>query len=474
MVALGGAAMASIALGAIVANGATVAMGVVAALFVVAVAASFLGRVIFPIALIVAVPLIPVAGDPPVAGASIARLAVIAIFLAGGFLIDTQSRQSLQSAGIRSLVTAFLTLAAIGVYVAALDGTDGRDILKTLSLTAGQPLAYAGFLGLFATTVKRNEHNRNRLLCAWAVVAIIEGLYVAAQFRSGSAYDAVRGFSRGQGTTGADFLGAFAAISFFGALELRAVARSTSVRLLAWTAMLAAAGSQLASTSRGSLVGLGLGLVYLLFRRNRSGHAKSPRNIALVLSLTILLGGGLYATKSLWLSRLNAPSTASFDRPATWVSGLRIARDHLFTGVGPTKIATLIQTDPRYSSTQYGGTTSVPHNMWVFALAVGGLPYGVAAIWLVYVLFRTVRRASAGRSREGLYLQAALIAALPVFVINNVFTHPEVMVVVMLAAALAVLPETIDDDGRRPSYLMRTRSAVPVDRPVALTPDASL
>jgi hypothetical protein len=441
MAGLGGAIMASVSLGAIVANGAAITMGVLAAVLVACIAASLLGRLIFPIALIVAVPLIPVAGDPPIAGASNVRLGVMAIFLAGGFLIHTQSRQRLQSAGVSSLVTAFLILAAFGTLVAIANGTDSQDILKTLSLMTGQPLVYAGFLGLFAITVQSNDRSRTQLLCAWAVVMIVEGLYVAGQFATGSAYDAVRGFSRGQGTTGADFLGAFAAISFFGALALRAVARSTRVRLLAWAAMCAAVGSQLASTSRGSLVGLGLGLVYLLFRRHRSSLAKSRQNIALVLSLAIILGGGLYATKGLWLSRLNARSTASFDRPATWVSGLRIARDHLFTGVGPTKIATLIQNDPRYSSTQYGGTTSVPHDMWIFALAAGGLPYGLAAVWVTFVLFRIVRQASAGRlSREGLYLEAALIAALPVFVINNVFTHPEVMIAVMLATALAVVP----------------------------------
>jgi O-antigen ligase len=340
--------------------------------------------------------------------------------------------------------------------VAVSNGTGDQDFLKTLSLTSGQPLAYAGFLVLFAVTLQSRQRSRQDLLRAWAVVMIVEGLYVAAQFATGSAYDPLRGFSRGQGTTGADFLGAFAAISFFGALALRSIERSTSGRLLAWAAMIAAAGSQLASTSRASLVGLILGLAYMLVQRRRGGVAGSHRNVALVLSLIAIIGGGLYATKDLWLSRLDARPTTTFDRAATWASGLRIARDHPSTGVGPTKLEAIIGNDPRYSDTQYGRTTSVPHDMWIFALAVGGLPYGLGAVWVAFVLFRVLRQAPRlSRSQEVLGLRAALIAALPVFVINNVFTHPEVMIVVTLAVALLVVPPRPDARGAERSTVPR-------------------
>jgi chromate transport protein ChrA len=90
--------------------------------------------------------------------------------------------------------------------------------------------------------------------------------------------------------------------------------------------------------------------------------------------------------------------------------------------------------------------------MWIFAMAIGGLPYGLAAIWVTFVLAATLRRApSSPSSKERLYLEAALVAAVPAFLINNVFTHPEVMIVVMLATALAVAPRADDDKGEVPN-----------------------
>jgi O-antigen ligase len=461
------AVVTSAALGVAVAQGTIVIAGSLIAVLTLAITLSLWGRVVLPLTLIVVVPLIPVAGDPPAAGASSARLAVMVLLVAAGLLLHTQSGQRLRSVEIRSLVTALLVFAVLGMLVAMSDGTGGQDLLKTLSLTSGQPLAYAGFLALFAVALQSKERSRQDLLRAWAVVMIVEGLYVALQFATGSAYDPIRGFSRGQGTTGADFLGAFAAISFFGALALRSIEQSMRGRLLAWAAMIAAAGSQLASTSRGSLVGLSLGLGYLLVQRHRGGVAGSRRSVALVLLLIAIIGGGLYATKGLWLSRLDARPTTNFDRPTTWASGLRIARDHPWTGVGPTKLASLIENDPRYSDTQYGRTTSVPHDMWIFALAVGGLPYGLGAVWLVFVLSRVLRQAyRRNPSQEVLDLRAALVAALPVFVINNVFTHPEVMIVVMLAIALLVVsPKTdVRATGRStaPRLAWARRESIPV------------
>jgi O-antigen ligase len=460
------AVVASAVLGAAAAHGAIIVAGSLIGILALCITMSLRGRIVVPLTLIVVVPLIPVAGDPPAAGASAARLGIMAVLVALGLILHAQSGQRLHSVEIRSLVVALLVFAALGTLVAVSNGTGDQDFLKTLSLTSGQPLAYAGFLALFAVTLQSRQRSRQDLLRAWAVVMIVEGLYVAAQFATGSAYDPLRGFSRGQGTTGADFLGAFAAISFFGALALRSIERSTSGRLLAWAAMIAAAGSQLASTSRGSLVGLTLGLGYILIQRRRVSVAGSQRSVALVLSLIAIIGGGLYATKDLWLSRLDARPTTNFDRPATWASGLRIARDHPWTGVGPTKLAALVQNDPRYSDTQYGRTTSVPHDMWIFALAIGGIPYGLGAVWVVFVLFRVLRQSSRrSRSQEVLDLRAGLIAALPVFVINNVFTHPEVMIVVMLAVALLVIPSTPDMRGAERSIVPRSargpRESVP-------------
>jgi O-antigen ligase len=439
---LGGAVMASVVVGAVGGSGAVITTGVLVAVLLAGIAVLLYGRMIFPIALIVLIPLIPVAGNPPLSGASTLRLGVMALLLSGGFLIHIQSGERLHSVQIRALATALLILAAVGILIAVADGTSTQDTLKTLSLAAGQPIAYAGFLGLFSLTLQSTDSNRNRLLIAWAVVMIAESLYVAGEFASGSAFDALRGYARGQGTTGADFLGAFSAISFFGAMALKAAATSRRIHLLAWAAMLTATGSLLASTSRGSLIGLGVGLVYVLVRSRSRSLSDSRRPIALVTVLAVILGGGLYATQGLWLNRLasHGTSTAS-GRSATWASGLLIARDHPFTGVGPDNLVTVIQNNSSYNSTVYGKTTSTPSNMWIFALAAGGLLYGLTVIWVTLRFLMIVRLASSGRpSREALYLEAALIVTLPLLAINNIFTHPETMVLVMLAIALLVIP----------------------------------
>jgi O-antigen ligase len=446
----GGAALAALAAALVVASGGVIATCALMALALAGIAVLLFGRAVFPLALIVLVPLVPVAGNPPVSSASTFRLGLMAVLLSGGFLMYMGSGEQRYSAPIRALTVALLFLAAIGIVIAVADGSSPQDTLKIISLTAGQPIAYAGFLGLFSLAIQTTENDRNRLLTAWAVVVIAEGIYVAAEFASGSAFDALRGYTRGEGTTGADFLGAFSAISLFGAMALRTTATSRRTRVLAWTAMCTAVGCVLASISRGSLIGLSVGLAYVLLRgRSRSG-AESRRPLALVLALTAIVAGGLYVTKGLWQSRLASPSVgATSGRSATWVSGLLIARDHPLTGVGPDHLVKVIQGDSRYSDTVYGRTTSVPHNMWIFALAAGGLLYGCAVIWVTLRFFTVVRRSASRRSsREALYLEGALVATMPILAINNIFTHPENMVVVTLAIALLLVPRTTRVGGR--------------------------
>ena len=435
-----------------------------AVLFLAVTIVCIFGRVIFPLALIVVVPLIPVYGDPPPAGASTVRLGIIAVLLAGGLCAYIRLGDTSSSTTTRPLMRALMIVAALGAVVAIAHGSDSQQLLKAASTLAGQPIAFAGFLGLFALTIKYDGDNRTRLLCAWAIATVCEGLFVASQFASGGAYDAVRGFSRGQGSTGADFLGAFSAISFFGALALRSIAKSTRTKILAWAAMAAAIGSLMASTSRGSLVGVGLGLLYLGVRRRPAALGQARRRVGLILLLLILVGGGLYATRSLWISRLNVHGGATgFDRPATWVSGLRVARDNPLFGAGPNELITVIQDNPRYNITPYGNTSSYPHDLWIFSLAVGGIPYAVAVIWLTFVFLRGLSRTRSRPPGERPYLQAGLIAVFPVFVINNIFSHPEVMLPVMLVTALLLTPNEEGSDNRS-VYFPLSRDSVPTDR----------
>jgi hypothetical protein len=451
----------AVILGVGIASSPTLLLAGLAVFLLAVILVCLFGRITFPLALIIIIPLIPVYGDPPPAGASTVRLGLIAVLLAGGLCTHIQLRDTKSASTIRPLIATLMIVAALGAMVAAAHASGSQQLLKAASTLAGQPIAFAGFLGLFVLTIQNDGDSRKRLLCAWAIATVCEGLFVASQFASGGAYDALRGFSRGQGSTGADFLGAFSAISFFGAVALRSIATSARTKILAWAAMTAAIGSLMASTSRGSLVGVGLGLTYLAIRRRPAALGQARRHVGLILLLLILVSGGLYATKSLWISRLNVHGGATgFDRPATWISGLRVARDNPLFGAGPNELISLIQDNPRYNITPYGDTSSYPHDLWIFSLAVGGIPYALAVIWLTLVYLRSLSRIRSARSAERPYLQAGLVAVFPVFAINNIFSHPEVMLPVMLVTALLLTPNETDRESEN-AYLPVSRDGVP-------------
>jgi O-antigen ligase len=145
-------------------------------------------------------------------------------------------------------------------------------------------------------------------------------------------------------------------------------------------------------------------------------------------------------------------SAGSFDRPATWVSGLRIAQDNILTGVGPRHVAETVASDPRYSQTPFGTTTSNPHNAWLFVADSEGTPY---AILLVLISVALIRAAFVGApSAPRRYILASLTAGGAVFFVNNLFDHPEIMLYIVLACALAVTEVVSPGQPvqRRPSF----------------------
>lgn len=399
-----------------------------------------------PLALIVVVPLIPVTGDPPVAGASQARIGVIIFLLLLGLAMVSLSGHLVSDRWTRLVVTPLIALSGAGL-LAALGNSEGlSDFLHSASLLAGQPLAYAGIFALYAAAIDYGPSMRERLLQAWALAMSLEGLVVVWQFLSGHAYNPLYGFARAQGTTGANFLGTFAAMSLFGALALRSVASTKRVRMLADSALAASILSLALSTSRGPIVGAALGVAFLFMQYLRSGGRVGQRRAAAAITIVALLGAGVFLSRGLWESRLNS-RTANFDRLATWSSGIRMAEDHPIAGVGPTHIVTLIEDNPRYRDTPYGQTSSVPHNFAIYALAAGGVACGLFILWFAINLIRALLAQWRPRSHlpDSPYLAAALIAAIPGFLINNVFTHSEIMVVFLLAAALVIRPGSPDE-----------------------------
>jgi O-antigen ligase len=328
--------------------------------------------------------------------------------------------------------TVLITLAVVGLVSALFTSAGSTDFLKLASQSAGQPILYALMFTIFVGVLRRDDGAEEKLLTAWCLAIVGEGLIVAGQLGSGAAYDPVRGITRAQGTMGADALGAFAMFGVFGAVSLHKIASTKWARCLAIVAAVAGMGALFASLSRGSVIALAVGMAILVISRPpKSLHRKRGAGVIL---LVVLAATSIYMTHGLWEKRLGASTTAGFDRPATWVGGLRLAEDHPAVGVGGTHIVEVISSSSRYSDTNFGVNGAVPHNSWLFVTAANGVAYGVLLVILAVVLALAVARRT--RRADDRYLLAGLTAVGLVFLVNNLFDHPEIMLYVVLATSV--------------------------------------
>jgi O-antigen ligase len=275
-------------------------------------------------------------------------------------------------------------------------------------------------------------------------VAILgEAAICVGQVATGAAYDPVRGITRAQGTIGADALGAFAMLGVFGALALRACAEGRRDRVLAGWAIAGGLATLVLSLARGPAIAFAVALVATALPGRAQLNAKRLSTLCFVLLLAAV---ALYASKGLWLARLNAPSTAQFDRPATWIAGLRLVHDHPLVGVGSTHVISVVGSSSKYSQTQFGQNHELPHNAWLYATAANGALYGL--ILLIASGLFAVEVARRKGPPDAHYLKAGLLGLALVFFTNNLFNHPEIMLVVLLAGvaiATAVDPVAAED-----------------------------
>jgi hypothetical protein len=375
---------------------------------------------------------------------AIAALTLLAALTLGIRALLAASRLTLLIAG------GLLAMAVLGVVATAFTAQGGADYLKAASQAGGQPFIYLLlFLELFA--VLRSDPKAPELLVrAWCVAVLIEMAVVVVQLGTGAAYDAFRGFTRAQGTMGADFLGIFAVLGAFGGTYLRLIARTPRDRWLGAAAIGAGVFMLVASVSRGSLVGLAVGVATLMLTGSGS---QGGRRLLVALGVIALAAVSIYLGQGLWKARLDSSTTSTFDRPSTWVSGARIASDNPLVGVGPAHVATVVSSSPRYSDTPFGVSTSNPHDAWLFVTDAEGIPYGILLVVVSALFVVALRRAPKSSSTR--VLAAAIVSAGVVFLINNLFNHPEIMLYVLLAGALVV---TSDRHGRRESRVAANSS----------------
>ena len=359
---------------------------------------------------------------------------------------------------LRAITAGLAAMALLGLVATAFTAGNASEYIKDASQAAGQPLVYLSLFVTLSGIFQSEPTARSQLVTAWCFAVVIEAVIVAIQLATGAAYDPLRGLTRAGGTMGPDFLGVFAVLGIFGGAYLwRIGGVSSSKKWIGGAATCAGTFMLVVSVSRGSLIGLALAVVSLLLgSRDRGGLGR----LATTVMVALLAGVSLYAARGLWEARLNASSTGTFDRPATWISGLRIARDNPLVGVGSSNLATVVISNPRYSDTPYGVSLSNPSDAWLFVADSDGVPYGVL-LGVISVIFVSVI-VRARKSSSARLLVAGLLAAGVVFVINNLFTHPEIMLYVILAAMIVLSDEHARAVGlpQRPITDQQTYTAV--------------
>lgn len=338
---------------------------------------------------------------------------------------------------LRPVVGGLVLLAALGAVSALANAGVAQSALSIGQQLVGQPLVFAVLLVLIpAYLLAGGARARDRLLVAFSVGVVLQAGLVAVELLSGAAYDELRDITRAQGTVGADFLGAFAMMALFvGGAEWTRGASGSGLRAIGAVTILAAAVIIAGSVARGAVLGVILGGAYVVLSDPRY---RSRALLVAGVCLILLLGSLLTPVGDLWKNRLDARSVQAFDRPATWISGLRIGADHPLTGLSQREIVRGIDDQRAYRQTPLGDTSVLPHNVWILAFARGGVGAAVVLLGTTALLILGLRAPPGGRGSEERFYVGGLIGIAAIAIVNNVFTHPELMVPALMLVSLVV------------------------------------
>lgn len=428
--------VAALAFGAAIAQLPWLTLVAVLALSVCAFGAFGLGSEALILTLLVLVPLVPATDAGVVAGIGSQGLAVrapiIGLLLLAAMAVYFGGVPRPARDSVARLVISLLMLAAVGAATAIVNAQTATQTLSELAHAAGQPLVYALALLVFGAYAVHGKAAQERLLIAFCLGIVLQAGFVAVELASGAAFDAVRGFTRAQGTVGSNFLSALGMLGVFAALALRERASDALARRFSDLALVCGAGILAAGISRGAVIALMVGFAYLLFRSRRLRVGPLLAGLAVSAVVVVVLG-------SFWEQRLQTGIT-EFDRTSTWVAGLRIAGDNPVTGLGSDGVVEAIETRPDYAVTPYGTTTVIPHNIWILGFAESGVVYLLAMVALTVVAISSVRSRPRPRAPGDGPLVAALVGFGVLCAINNMFGHPELVLGVLMMLALLLVP----------------------------------
>ncbi|GIK76710.1 MAG: O-antigen ligase domain-containing protein [Acidobacteria bacterium] len=320
---------------------------------------------------------------------------------------------------------SLVALAGAGMFAAVTNGGSSVGFLAEAAHGAGQPLIYALLIVAVAAALQSREGARERLLAAVCIAILGQAIVVVAGLATGAAYDPVRQITRAQGTVGANFLSAMAMLGFFAGLSLRSGSTARRFRSLGIVTAVAALAIIAVATTRGGLVGVFIGVAYVVLT-----GVDARARIATVAALAVLMVAltTIPQVSGLWSERLDwRGGITDFDRVATWISGVRMGLDDPLGGLGNAGVAEGVAEVSRYQQTPAGPTSVVPHNIWILAFAEAGIAGLLMSLVFSFFFCLAIWRRPRRRSLPDRFLVGGLLGLIAVSLINNLFTHPEVM-----------------------------------------------
>ena len=242
----------------------------------------------------------------------IAVLSLVALALANQRAKDREGGE-VTGASFYAVQSLLFALGVVGVASAIFTATGASDFVKMLAQSAGQPLFYAIALTMFSDALRRSPQARGQLLSAWCLGAIGEAAIVAGRDRDGSGLRSRARVLAGTGDDRSRRTRGLRDVLVFGALCLYADASTDRQRWLARLTVVASLGTLFVSLTRGPLIAFGVALLLLVLPKRGELTQKRLANLS---GLALLAAVGLYATKGLWLARLDAQRPAcSIDLP---------------------------------------------------------------------------------------------------------------------------------------------------------------
>ncbi len=340
-------------------------------------------------------------------------------------------------APLRSIMRGLLVVALAGLLSAVANHTAGIDNVAKLLF---KPLSWAMILWLvvahFDTAEKAVRLIRTLIFSAGAVSLV--ALWQKATGHMTASFS--EGVPRATGTFETwNELGGFMALMIAPTIAYALAYRRRLFMLIAMGEVVAL----LLSQTLGAALAIAVAGVFVLPLRRISVRGR------IALAVVPLLGAlALSIAAPGSLAKVHQAGARAQDRLATYVAGWHVVRQHPLFGTGSVQAA---ETDIRAGAgaTQFGFTSSVPHNAFISTFVERGV---LGAIALLYVAFVSLRVLLASGNR-GRLLEAGVMLGGIAFLIqsntNNLLNNERLgLVFLILVAAAARLGTSREAVGR--------------------------